>query len=70
MGTGFVGLCWEVLAAWAIVLRGGGALSHISKREAQRSPGLRKQYIHFLPTASSVTLRSASALAVSSKPVS
>ena len=35
MGTGFVGLCWEVLAAWATVLRGGGALSHISKREAK-----------------------------------
>ena len=36
MGTGFVGLCWEVLAAWATVLGGEGALSHISKREAQR----------------------------------
>ena len=35
MGTGFVGLCWEVLAAWDTVLRGGGALSHISKREAK-----------------------------------
>lgn len=27
-----------------------GGPSHISNHEAQRSPGLRKQYIHFLPT--------------------